>query len=238
MFGIDPLTASTLMILAASGNSSVCTMPKPAEITVIPRAEETKYDYSQSMADLQAYSMDTIDPYGFHGVSATQGFMKGRIKLIPEVELDYKPLPRYGAVCLWYDSITISIELDPTIVIASEVYDDACMRKAVLEHEEKHVRIERVIANKYSKIMGRKVYDALAQRGFLVGPVRQEDAQSIIGRMQKTVFQIVEHEYKKMDLERTEKQRDLDSLDEYQSVSSKCPEYHARRNALRSNSRR
>ncbi len=226
MFGIDPLTASALLILAASGGQPICQMPVTPKINVIPKAEKTKYDISQSMAMLQQYDIDTIDPYGFHGVSATQGFMKGGVRMSPQVKLDYKFLPKYGnAACIWYESIDITITLDPTIVLAKEIYDDKCMRKAVGDHERGHVKIDRMIVNKYSKIMGRKVYDALAERGFIAGPVVHERAQDMAGRMNKIVGQIVDHEFKKMNLERIEKQRDFDNLREYKSVNAKCPKF-------------
>ncbi|GJL84257.1 MAG: hypothetical protein DHS20C02_00320 [Micavibrio sp.] len=201
-------------------------MPAPAKINVIPKAEETKYDYSQTMAELQQYSIDTIDPYGFHGVSATQGFMRGGVKMLPQVKLGHKFFPKYGnAACIWYESIDITITLDPTIVLAKEIYKDKCMRKAVGDHEREHVKIDRMMANKYSKIMGRKVYDALAERGFIAGPVSPDQAQGMADRMQKVVQQIVAHEFKKMDLERIEKQRDFDNLGEYESVSAQCPKF-------------
>ncbi len=234
MLGIDPLTASTLMVLAASGghHQPVCKLPKPAEINIIPQAEATIYDYSQSLKDLQQYSVDTIDPYGFHGVSATQGFMSGGVEMKPMVHLDHALAPGYkDALCLWYDKIEITIKLDPTIVIAQEVAQDRCMKAAVLGHEKKHVNIDRLIVNKYSKIMGKKVYAALSQRGFVAGPVKPETAQHIAERMQKTVAQIVEHEFKKMDLERIDRQRELDSLEEYETVNAKCPKYHKKRKA-------
>ncbi len=230
MFGIDPLTATTLLILAASGGGDgdkICKMPVTPKINVVPQAEQTKYDYSQTIAQLQQYSMDTIDPYGFHGTTATQGFMRGGVKLEPKIKFGSGTLPMYNqAACVWYESIDIAIKLDPTIVLAKEVYQDSCMRKAVGDHERKHVKIDRMIVNKYSKIMGRKVYDALAQRGFVGGPVPRDQAQALADRMGTVVQQVVEHEFKKMDLERIEKQRELDNLEEYESVNAKCPKFN------------
>ncbi len=227
MFGIDPLTAGALLTLAA-GSSDFCTPPKPTEINVIPASQEVKYDYSRSLSDLQGQEVDTINPYDFTGNSRTQGFMKGSIKMQPRVELDYKHYPRQNVVCIWYDKINIEFEIDPTIVIAKEVYKDRCMHKAVKTHELKHVTADRKIVNQYAKVMGQKVYDGLKQRGFKAGPVRPDDAQAIADRMQKTVFQIIEHEYKKMELDRVEAQQAIDSLEEYNDVGDLCPDFDKR----------
>lgn len=225
----DPLTVASLLVLAASqpqSASALCAMPKPTEIKVSPTTRKVAFDYTKSLSDLQGVSIDTIDPHSFNGVSVTQGFMKGAIRLVPEVRLGNKTYPSYNAGCVWYDSVVIKIEIDPTIVIAKEVKSDKCMSKAVAEHEMKHVMVDRRIVNKYSQIMGKEVYDALAQRGFTAGPMPISAMQSVAERMQKTVLQVVEHEYKKMDLEREELQGGVDNINEYTRVKNLCPDFN------------
>lgn len=224
MLGIDVLGAGSMLILAAA-QPLTCSMPAPTKINVIPVTKEVKKDTTQTLAQIQNVPMDTIDPHSFGGTTFTQGYMKGSIAMTPEVKLSYKEFPDYGAVCLWYESVTIKIEIDPTIVIAKEVAKDPCMGKAVLEHEMKHVKADRAIVNKYAKIIGQKVYDALKERGFQSDIMRVADAKAMAERMQQTVFQVTEHEYKKMDLERTDVQRAIDSRAEYDRVSALCPAF-------------
>ncbi len=207
--------------------------PKPAEINVTPKTDSVKYDASKTLAQIQSVAIDTIDPHGFHGISQTQGYMSGKIRMVPRVKLDYKHYPEINVVCLWYDTVDIDIEIAPTIVIAKEVYQDRCMKNAVITHEMKHIMVDRRIVNKYSQIMGEKVFEGLKQRGFKVGPVHIKDSAQIAERMQKTVYQIVSHEYKKMELERAEAQGAVDSLEEYQSVDAKCPDFDANRSAYK-----
>lgn len=220
----DPLSAASLLVLAASP-AKICEVPKPTEITVIPSSQEVTYDYSQTLADLQGTATDTIDPHSFNGISVTQGYMKGGIRLKPRVTFGNKYVSAYKAYCVWYDTITIELEIDPSIVIAKEVRDDLCMRKAVKEHELKHVTVDRKIVNKYAQSIGEAVYSELSQRGFAGGPVKADMAQQLVDRMSKTVYQIVEHQYKKMDIERLEAQRAVDNLEEYKSVAAECPDF-------------
>jgi hypothetical protein len=224
----DPLTAAASLLIYASSAQALCAPPAPARINVTPKTQDIKWDYSKSLVDLQGLEMDTINPYGFDGQTMTKGYMKGAIKLMPRVKIGYKTLPNYGAACLWYESISITMEIDPTIVIPKEVRNDPCMNKAVSDHEMKHIMVDRKIVNKYSKTMGQKVYDALKQRGFSAGPVPAKQAQSIANQMQKVVHQIVEQEYKRMDLDRMDLQRAVDNIDEYKRVSALCPNYRAR----------
>lgn len=223
MIPFDPLLLGSSIILAAA--NPVCDMPRPTKINVNPKALETKYDYSQSLAELQNYEIDTVDPHSFGGMSTTQGFMSGGITMRPKVKLGIREYPSYGAVCVWYDQIDIELEIDPTIVIAREVYNDPCMRKTVIGHELKHVRVDREIVNKYAQIIGKKVYDGLKARGFKSGLVKSSYLKDLQERMHKTVVQIVDHEYKKMDLERVDLQRAVDNLQEYQRVQAACPHF-------------
>lgn len=232
----DPLSAGALLIMAAN-QPDICPAPPPAKINVRPRTKDIVYDTGRTMAQIQGTKIDTIDPYGFHGVTMTQGFMEGQIKMEPTVELDYKYIPQYQAMCIWYKSIDIEIEIDPKIVLAKEVAADRCMKAAVLEHEMKHVKADRQIVNKYAKSMGTEVYNALAQRGFKVGPIRAEHGQETADKMHKVVYQILEHEYKKMDLERTEVQRAVDNLQEYERVNALCPNFKLKTENLKAKKR-
>ncbi|NCT40953.1 MAG: hypothetical protein GW778_04750 [Alphaproteobacteria bacterium] len=223
MIGIlEPIAALGLLTLASSNPSTICKMPGPAQIRVMPKTAPVKYDLTQTREQLQAYTIDTVSPYGFDTNSHTDGFMRGRIGMRPIVKLNYEYVYNNKAVCIWYENVELRIEIDPEIVIAKEVAEDPCQFKAVKEHELKHVMVDRKIVNKYAKTMGKKVHDGLKSRGFLVGPVPAKDAQNVINRMQQTVGQLVELEYKKMNIERAELQQGVDSLEEYQRVSAIC----------------
>lgn len=224
MLPIDPLTLGSILTLAAAGATSTCQAPKPTEINVIPSTAPVEYDLSQPLASLQKVQIDTVNPYGYNNITHTKGFMKGLISMQPKVKVDYKVIPSRGTVCLWYETINLEIKIEPLIVIAKEVSEDPCSYKAVREHELKHVNADRKIVNKYSKIMGQKIYDGLKTRGFSVGPIPTEHAQSVVDRMHKTVAQLVELEYKKMEIERTEVQQAIDSHEEYERVRGLCPQ--------------
>ncbi len=232
MIGIDPLTISSLLILAGASTSAICPKPKPTKINIVPYTAKVKYDYHKSLKQIQNYSTDTVDPYGFHGQTITQGFMKGQIELRHKIKFGQIKNKHYGIACAWYNEITVNINIDPTIVIAKELYRDKCMRKAILDHELKHVRVDREIVNKYSKIMGDKLMNALRSRGFSAGPFELKRMNEVTYKMQKVVQQVLELEYKKLGIEREERQREVDSLGEYNKVDSKCPNFQKKKQKL------
>ena len=74
--------------------------------------------------------------------------------------------------------------------------------------------------------MGQKVYKELKSRGFSVGPIPVSQAQSTVKRMQDIVFQIVNIESQRMNLDRQEAQQAVDNIEEYRYVQSKCPRFN------------
>lgn len=230
MFGIDPLTISSLLVL--TGQTIICPKHPPTKINIVPRTSEVQYDYSQSLRQLQNYETDTVDPYSFHGKTVTQGFMKGQIELRHSIKFGQSRNEHYNAGCIWYDEIRVELNIDPTIVIAKELYKDRCMKKAIVTHELKHVRVDRLIVNKHAKIMGKKLFAALKSRGFSVGPIKATRINEVQGKMQNVVAQILELEYKKLGIERQEMQREVDSLEEYESVDDKCPAFEKKKKKL------
>lgn len=225
---VVPAQAQAQQQQQAQQQSNLCPFVKTAQINVVPRAKQVKYDTSKTLAELQAQELDTINPYGFSGVSTTQGFASTEINSSSQVKLGHKVYQEAGAVCLWYDRIDVTLEIDSTITIGKEVYADSCLRPVTVEHEMKHVNVDRQIVNKYAKIIGQKIYAALQERGFRAQPVPIDHAQAMADRMQTLIGQVVEFEFKKMDLERTEAQLKVDSIEEYDRLSKLCPESRAK----------
>lgn len=234
MIGFDPLTVSTLLVLA-SGSADVCMRHDPAKINIIPRTEEVEYDTSQSLAELQEYQTDTVDPYSFHGSTVTQAFTRGRIKVEQAIKLGHSQNRKGDQSCLWYDTIEITLHIEPTIVVAREIYNDTCMRDAVIDHELKHVRVDREIVNKYANVMGQKLLSELQSRGFSAGPLPSDRVEDVSEKMQRVVKQILELETQKMSVDRQERQREVDSLGEYESVDARCPAFEKKKQKLYGN---
>ncbi len=229
MLGLDPLTISSLLVLA--GQKVTCPAHDPTKINIIPRTEKVEYDSSQTLKQIQGYSMDTVDPYGFHGTTITQGFMQGKIGLEHKIKFG-QVKNKANISCVWYSDITVEIFIDPKIVVAKELYRDPCMRRAIVNHELKHVRVDREMVNKYAKSMGQKLLTALKSRGFESGPIYSERTADVMKKMQRVVHQILELEYQKLGIERREKQREVDSLEEYKSVDSQCPSFKKKKKKL------
>ncbi|MCC6598401.1 MAG: hypothetical protein IT559_06395 [Alphaproteobacteria bacterium] len=209
----------------AANEGGGCVLPKAVDISVLPSASALSIDTSRSYKDMKNENIDTINPYDHGSTTYLNGYMDGTIGMNHATRLGFQKTPHGDGLCLWYDTIEINMTIEPKIVIAAEAAADDCMYEATLAHEKKHVRADREIVNKYAQVMAQKLSDGLSQRGFVAGPVPAADGEAIAERMRHTVGQLLDLEYKKMDLERREMQQEIDSLEEYNRVMALCPDY-------------
>jgi len=208
-----------------------CGAPK-TKIAVNPKSKPVKYDFSKTYADIQHQASGTVNPYGFENVTFTNGYMQGQISYKLNATLNGKGMPRNDGNCLWYEKINVDFHLEPLIVIAKEVREDKCMFKAVREHELKHVRVDRQIVNRYSRIIAKRLYEGLKQRGFVVSHIRTHNIDSTKQRMEKTIKQILDLEFKELEITRARLQQKVDSLEEYKRVQAKCPDFSPPQSAI------
>jgi hypothetical protein len=232
----DPFTAASLFILASAGTTPVCQQPEMTKINIIPKTDGIEYDYKQGLARIQAQTLTTStkDPYDMHGGSITQGFMEGQVNMSRGVELDHSMVGKNkDMACIWYKSIDVTIEIDPKIVIANEINRDRCMGPAVLEHEKKHINVDRRVVNQAAQIIAKRLYDEIsASGGFIRGPLEVEQAQAQANEMIGLVKTITQEEFDRMGVERQLRQDEVDTRSEYDRVASLCPNFHERQRAL------
>lgn len=221
------LAATCAVLLMVGGVSSdvwaACDLDKPIHITVTPSTSSVKLDYSRDLREIQKTKTDTVDPYGIHSKSVTQGFMEGEISMRRQVDLDFSVNPSSTDVCLWYKSIDVDVNIDPKIVIAKEVKGDQCMHKAVMDHEMKHVLVDRELVSEYAGIIERELHARLKRIGFVLGPIPVGEAQKYADAMVKFVMEITQKHYNEMSKERFLRQSYVDSLEEYERVKKLCP---------------
>ena len=119
-----------------------------------------------------------------------------------------------------YNTINVDIQLQPKIYIAKEFNRGRCGRE-VLEHEKKHVHVDRVVMNKYTKKMGIAIQNAVNNAG-VIGPFqsgRTEEFQKIMFDNVKSALTSIELS---MQNEMNIEQQKIDSLEEYERVGKHC----------------
>ncbi len=218
MFGVEILTLAGIMSLAA--DPVRCTVPRAPTITILPTTDPVRYDNSLSLADLARMKTDTISPYGHHVEQLMFGMHSGRVTISAKTRVSWRSYtsPSESVGCLSYDSIEIRINLSPVIFIAKELPPGSCAHKTVLEHEKKHARVDRWIANKYAQRIGQDVRAAVNEAGAM-GPYPESRMKAVQAQMVDHVRSTVNSIELLMSEEQARLQQQVDSMGEYNRVS-------------------
>lgn len=223
-FGAEALQFASMLVLASAGEQS-CELPRFPDINVTSYAQEVRYDYSQTLKDIQTAGRSPDMATGFSNHSFTQGYMKGTIKITPTVAIKHTKYTRTGMVCAWFDSIDVNIQIAPTIVIPREVKHNRCTHRVVKEHELRHVEVDQYIIDKYAPRFKQAVRDVLIKDGARTNLFRDEIFEPVMQALQDRVMGAVEAEMALMNKERDRRQKAIDTNESYAESRSECDDW-------------
>lgn len=207
--------------LADLGKNGWCRADRSPRIEVKTATDEVLWDFSKSEKDLNNFSIDTKNPYGKNVITDVGGLMQGGIDMKEGMQYGTITHTRLNHVCYWYNSVTVTLHIKPTIFIASEFPRNTCKHNAIKEHELKHINTDRLIVNKYAGLIGTGLKDMMAKQT-LFGPYKVEQAKEVERYMQSRIETILRTYGKMMEDERRQRQQAIDNLDEYERVNRMC----------------
>ncbi len=214
------IAAASTLIMLAGGPAMKCAVNVAPVISVIPQSQPVRYDFTMTAAQLTAMQSDTVSPYAPGTETITQGLRSDRPVIEASIGAQSVTYNDRGIFCMTYGKIDISIKLAPVIYVASDRPAGMC-RNAILDHEKKHVRVDREMMNKYAQKIGQTVQNAVNEVG-VVGPMnlnRQYEAKDFMTKHIQSAIQSMELPlYNEM----RARQAEVDSLEEYQRVGWFC----------------
>lgn len=205
----------------ASG-SIECHLKKAPQIHVAASDTSVLYDHSKTQRQLDTLETDTVSPYGASVQTHVGGLMAGEVSISQNIRILQESWPNLNAGCLYVDSIKVDIHIKPVIYIASEYPKNGCMYKAIMQHEKKHIDVDRRIVNKYTNIIIAGLDRAFKKLGYMQGPFRTAELKQKQEMMQQYSQDIVRHYSSEMSAERRKLQQEVDNLKEYERVQSLC----------------
>lgn len=219
VLGLDYILASYVEL--ASG-SVKCHLKKAPQITITATDTTVKYDHTKTQAQLDNFQVDTINPYGEEVQSHVGGLMSGEVSISENMRFATESYPMINAGCLYIDRVNVELHINPTIFIARDYPKGGCMYNAVMEHEKKHIAVDREIVNKYSTLIINSLNTSLKQVGYAQGPFSLQQMPSVQEKMKQTVHGVIKLYSAKMSEERRARQQKVDSIQEYDRVSNMC----------------
>lgn len=217
------ISLTILGLIPQADAETWCEAKNPPSIEIHTSTDDISYNFTLSKKDLDHFETSTINPYASNIITDVGGLMKGGIETKQNISFGTMTNHSTQQICFWHDKMEIYIHIKPTIYIANNFPRGSCMFNAIMEHEQKHVLVDREIVNKYATLIGNAVRSDIAQsRLFGPAPLSQkDDIQAAIGkRMQSLLDQFTAQ----MSDERRKRQQKIDSLEEYERINHLCPE--------------
>ncbi len=210
------------MLIHAPSYAAVTCEPKPmGAINIVWDSDNIQYDFTKSQSQMNRMEIDTENPYGRNVETHVGGLMKGGIAIQSRIQVAKVTYPRSRETCQWIDNMQVSLRISPKIYIARDHRQGSCKHKAILEHEMKHVFVDREIVKKYIPIFKRDLENAVRKVG-IVGPKPERDAR----KYQQKINDYMEKQLKavsdKLYAERSANQQGVDTLEEYERVAALC----------------
>lgn len=199
----------------------LCPVDMEPKITVIATTSDVRTNFTLTTAELQRFNIDTISPFDQSEHAKVGGLMSGEIEVGTNITFGLQTDRRTGQTCFWYDEIKVVINIDPLIYVAREHGPGSCMHNSIMEHEMKHVEVDRRIVRTYRPLIENDIQRA-ARRVGIVGPVRQAQGLSVREKMLEVIQKTVSARSERMYAERHALQQAVDNLDEYQRVQRRC----------------
>lgn len=211
-----------LLLLPMLVHAGVTCKPQPmGTVNVIWSSDPIQYDFTKSQSQMDRIDNDTKNPYGRNVKTHVGGLMQGGISIKSKTQVATLTYPRSREICQWVGSMDVAIHINPKILISRDHKPGSCKHNAILEHEMKHVFVDREIVKRYIPLFKQAIEIAVRKVG-IVGPKKQSD-QSLY---QKKINDYIETEFKKisdkMYADRSAQQTKVDTLEEYERVAAKC----------------
>lgn len=215
------VVAVPLIIAAAPPASARCQPPPDTTVTVTVNtyAAATAYDNRRGRAEIA----------GIGGMSAANR-RNGQQTLgltVSTADVNFEPeggftRNRDGSHCLWIRGVTVTLRIPSIIVyVAREYRPGSCQYKAVLAHEEEHVRRTKGLLTPFAADLHRRVHAEVSRLNPIQGRSAGEARKRFGSELQRFLNAFVR------DFERARDHTNalIDTPQSYQFTSSLCPRW-------------
>ncbi len=201
--------------------ATTCPMSPIVSVQVQPVSQEMIINRDKSSAELEKFDISTISPYSHHHATQVNGLMRGEMGVETNVSISWRQDQNSGKACFWYQNIDVTINLAPTVYLAKHLKPKSCLYEQVLEHELKHVNVDRRLSNKYATIFKQNIENFIRQNP-QSSPYPAYQVEYVKDQMLKSLDREINRINDQMQQERITAQARIDTLREYQRVADAC----------------
>jgi hypothetical protein len=216
-FALLAICLAAIALPAAAQDADGCHSYPDVPIAVTPVFDQPRYDFTHSLANLQAISSDhrhSIPHYHevAMGITRYEPIMEFNVPMVIETSPD-------GLSCAYIKRVEVTVGYRDVIVyIASEIPRDSCAFDETMGHEQKHVAVNRELLHEFAPMIEARLRDYMR----LNGVFRTRNAKYAEATMQAKLQAITDDMIAQMQNENIARQRQVDSPQEYARLSHVC----------------
>lgn len=228
IFGLEYIVAANLALAGADNpylpvkwGEVECKAQQMNSVSVTWDTERIEISQAKTQAELSQLQVDTKSPYAGHIQTHVGGLMSGEVEIKSNFQFSMTRYPAQKKACIWFDQINVELKIDPTIYIASEFPKGTCKYDAILEHELKHIVVDRQLVEKYAPILQKRLQMASEKVG-VVGPKEDTELKVYQQKMQDYMEEAAAPVINALYAERSKNQQAVDNIHEYNRVNEVC----------------
>ncbi|QQG35995.1 MAG: hypothetical protein HYS17_10915 [Micavibrio aeruginosavorus] len=207
-----------LPVLAAEA----CAPGEAPAIEIVVSEDEPRFDYKFSREELGRFPGNNGIPMLAIYDITVNALSAGRMRVRHSLSFRRTMSPD-KQVCVYISGIEVAIHIEPVIYMAKELKTLPCEYKQYLEHEMKHIEADRRLVEDYRDIIRRNAGFAFPQPAdFAVGPVPASLRKEAEEELTYNVTGVLRSTIDSMMRERSFRQREIDSVGEYNSLTLAC----------------
>ncbi len=203
----------------ASSDAEGCNTYVPTEVDVKTDYDEVLYDFTQPMLKIRDLSERGKGKDNLHSEAWPVGLSTGEMFFSVTSDIMKMRTGYSQTTCGQIKAIHVEFGFkDNKIYVAKEFPKRSCPFKEILGHEEKHKAVDRAILDEYTDKMRIAFRDAAKK----IGVVQSSSASVIDDQLNSAFNQAVDKISRQIEDDLKERQKEVDSKEEYQRVTDSC----------------
>lgn len=210
-----------LLLFPHAAHAISCIQTQPVKVTLERVENPVRYDFEQNRAALNMMGSEILAAApGGAGGSHVGGLTNGTISSNMSTQLQTLTSPD-GAACIWISEVVIRLIYDPIVYVSREFPPGSCYHTAVLQHEQKHVAVDRALMSMFAPELQTAIQKIAQEKG-RKGPIQKAQLESASRIMQKDVEDELNKMMDNLSTVRKARQAQIDTPQEYMRVQNLC----------------
>jgi hypothetical protein len=199
-----------------------CIPSEPPRISLERVEAPIVYDFQKNRTALNQIGAKLLAASN-NGTAHVGGLTNGTIASNMSTQLQTMTAPN-GMACIWVSDVQIKLQYDPIVYVSREFAPGTCYHAAVLEHEHKHVAVDRALLNMFAPELQRAIQDVV-QTEARRGPMYKSQLDSASREIQTLVETRLNKMMDNLSTVRQARQAQIDTPQEYIRVQNLCVDW-------------